>query len=170
MYFIGMGTSVFDNVEELTYTFLNAIELSVLPTGEVVDFTTMAPNHNGMMAPTQIKYGGKIINATIDPEKIQYAGENEIMLDILNNTKQVNYLLGVLLDKMQASGDKLLSFYNQDIEDPITGAKRTSNIAKFTDREVQSQFFYNKCLSMVDLVLNLAEIDADLSNFDTLPE
>ena len=169
MHYQGLGTMVFDNVEELTYNFLNAIELSVLPTGEVVDFTTMAPNYNGVMAPTQIKYGGKILKATIDPENIQYAGENEVILDILNNIKQVNYLLGVLLDKIQVNGEKLLSFYNQDIEDQA-GNRKTSNVAKFNDHEVQSGYYYNKCLSIVDLTLQLADVDVDLSNFDALPE
>jgi hypothetical protein len=164
-----MGTSVFDNQEELTYNFLNAIELSVLPTGEVVDFTTMAPDHNGRMTPTLIKFGGKTLKATIDPERIQYAGENEVMLDILSNAKQVNALLGVLLDKMQLQGNKLLSFYNQDIDDP-SGYRKTSNAAKFEDREVVSAYYFNKCLSMIDLVFNLSENDVDLHNFDAIPE
>lgn len=169
MYFIGMGTSVLENVEELTYNFLNAIELSVLPTGEVVDFTTMAPNRFGQMAPTEIKFGGKTLKATIDPDKIQYAGENEVMLDVLNNIKQVTNLLGVLLNKIQANGENLLSFYNSDSEDDA-GNKITSMVAKFSDREVQSKFFYNKCLAVIDLTFELSEEDIDLSNFNTIPE
>lgn len=159
------GQQMYDNVEELTYNFLNAIELSVLPDGQIVDFSTMIVTQNGMMIPTSIQRSGKILKATIDPEDIKYAGENEEMLDTLGNIKQINFLLGVLLDKLQAEGRQLLSFYNEEFEDP-NGNKLVSMNAKFIDGTVSSKFYYNKCLATIGLVFELAEYDVDLSNFN----
>ncbi len=168
MHYVGNGVQVLDCVEEITYNFLNAIELSVLPTGEVVDFTTMAPNIMGQIAPTSVQCAGKILKATVDPNDIKYAGENEVMLDTLGNIKQINFLFGVFLDKLQREqGEQLLSFYNLDSED-AKGNRMISMNAKFADREVNSRYFYNKCLATIDLVFILSDYDIDLSNFNVL--
>ena len=165
MTIVGNGQQMYDNVEELTYNFLNAIELSVLPDGQIVDYSTMVVNQSGMMIPTSIQCGGKILKATIDPDNIKYAGESEVMLDTLGNIKQINFLLGVLLDKLQAQGEQLLSFYNLESED-ANGTKIVSMNAKFIDREVSSKYYYNKCLASIGLVFELADYDVDLSNFN----
>lgn len=165
MIIVGMGTNVYENVEELTYNLLTAVELSVLPTGEVVDFTTMAPNRFGQMAPTEIKFGGKTLKASIDHNDIHYAGENEIMLSPLESTKQVNDLMALLLNKMAAAGDELLSFYMTEHEEE-DGIKTFAMNVKFADREVSSKYYYNKCLAIIDCIFELAEYDVDLSNFN----
>jgi hypothetical protein len=56
MIIVGMGTNVYENVEELTYNLLTAVELSVLPTGEVVDVTDLAdlPNWRKLDKPVLV--------------------------------------------------------------------------------------------------------------------
>ena len=164
MYFNSNGSQVMENVEELTYNLLNAIELSVLPTGEIVDYSSMTRTQFGMV-PASVQCGGKILKATIDPNNVKYAGESEVMLDTLGNIKQINFLLGLLLNKIQAEGEQLLSFYNQDSED-ANGNRMVSMNAKFIDREVCSNFYYNKCLATIDLIFILSDYDIDLSNFN----
>lgn len=165
MYFNKNGSQIMENVEELTYNLLNALELSVLPTGEIVDYSSMTMNQMGMMVPASVQCGGKILKATIDPNNIKYAGESEVMLDTLGNIKQINFLLGVLLNKIQAEGEQLLSFYSQDSED-ANGNRIVSMNAKFIDREVCSNYYYNKCLATIDLIFILSDYDIDLSNFN----
>ena len=88
--FINSNGFSFENVEELNYNLLNAVGLSTLPNGNIVDRE---------IGNAQIKFDGKNMKANIDPNNIHYAGEGEIMLDVLSNLKMSIVLLGHLLDK-----------------------------------------------------------------------
>ena len=154
---------VYDNVEELTYNFLNSMGLSVKPDGTVID-TEM--NSSGG---TAIKISGKSLKASTDINNIRYAGEGEVMLELLTNYKILNDLLGYFLDKIRIfDGIEALSFFPEDGED-----KDGNRIGRLTVRfanntQVSSDYYYNKCLSIIDIIFKLGEENVDIHNFDVL--
>ena len=156
---------VYDNVEELTYNFLNSMGLSVKPDGIVID-TEM--NSSGG---TAIKISGKSLKASTDINNIRYAGEGEVMLELLTNYKILNDLLGYFLDKIRIfDGIEALSFFPEDAED-----KDGNRIGRLTVRfanntQVSSDYYYNKCLSIIDIIFKLGEENVDIHNFDSIEE
>ena len=163
--FMGFNGPVFvyDNVEELTYNFLNCMGLSVRPDGSVID--TELNISGGAI----IKIADKALKANTNPNNIHYAGEGETMLDIINNYKMLNSLLGLFLDKEKMFDNKeMLSFFPEDSVDK--DGNRISRISvRFSDNtQVNSDYFYNRCLTIVDIIFKLGEENVDIHNFDSI--
>ena len=154
----------YDNIEELTYNFLICIGLSVMPNGVVID-TELSEY------PTTIKIGGKTIKANISPDNIHYAGEGEIMLDILSNYKMLNNLFGLFLDKKKLFDNiEVLSFFPEECTDN-NGRRMSKTTIKFiTNNHISSEYYYNRCLSLIDLVFRLSEENVNIHNFDTIED
>lgn len=160
--FINSNGFSFENIEELNYNLLNAVGLSTLPNGNIVDRE---------IGNAQIKFDGKNMKANIDPNNIHYAGEGEIMLDVLSNLKMSIVLLGHLLDKNKYFDDKeIYSYYTEELEVDC-GLKKTQLVIMFIDKStVASNFYYNKSLAYIDAIFKLEDsIEVDLSNFDIPP-
>ena len=154
---------LYDTVEELTYNFLNCMGLSVKPDGTVID-TEM--NASGG---TSIKISGKSLKANTNINNIHYAGESEVMLETITNYKILNDLLGYFLDKLKLFEEKeALSFFPEDSEDPE--GNRVSRLSvRFADNtQISSDFYYNRCLSIIDIIFKLGEQNVDIHNFDSI--
>lgn len=166
MYMSAIGpVFIYDNVEELIYNFLNCMGLSVKPDGTVVDTEL---NVNGG---TIIKLSGKSLKANTNPNNIHYAGEGEIMLEILSNYKTLNSLLGLFLDKRKMFDNiETLSFFPEDAEDK-DGNKISKLTIRFADNtQISSDYYYNKCLTIIDIIFKLGEENVDIHNFDSIEE
>lgn len=153
----------YETVEELTYNFLNCMGLSVRPDGTVIDTEL---NASGGAA---IKLSGKSLKATTTPNNIHYAGEGEIMLEILTNYKMLNSLLGLFLDKEKMFDDReTLSFFPEDAEDN-EGNRISRLTVRFSDNsQVSSDYYYNRCLTIIDVIFKLGEENVDMHNFDSI--
>ena len=166
MYMSAIGpVFIYDNVEELIYNFLNCMGLSVKLDGTVVDTEL---NVNGG---TIIKLSGKSLKANTNPNNIHYAGEGEIMLEILSNYKTLNSLLGLFLDKRKMFDNiETLSFFPEDAEDK-DGNKISKLTIRFADNsQISSDYYYNKCLTIIDIIFKLGEENVDIHNFDSIEE
>ena len=153
----------YDNVEELTYNFLNCMGLSVRIDGTVID-TEMNPNGG-----TSIRLSGKSLKANTNPNNIHYAGEGEIMLEILTNYKVLNGLLGYYLDKIKLFDEiETLSFFPEDAEDQEGNRISRLTVRFANNTQVSSEFYYNRCLSLIDIIFKLGEQNVDIRNFDSL--
>ena len=155
----------YDNVEELTYNFLNCMGLSVTPNGSVIDTEL---NVNGG---TVIKLSGKILKANTNNFQIHYAGEGELMLEILTSYKTLNSLLGLFLDKRKLFDDiETLSFFPEDAEDK-DGNRISRLTVRFTNgTQVSSDYYYNRCLTILDIIFKLGEENVNIHNFDSIEE
>lgn len=155
----------YDSVEELTYNFLNCMGLSVRPDGSVID-TELNDVMNGG---TAIKLSGKSLKANTDPRNIHYAGEGEIMLEILTNYKTLNSLLGLFLDKKKMFDNlETLSFFPEDAVD-VDGNRISMLSVRFADNsQVSSDYYYNRCLTILDIIFKLGEENVNIHNFDSL--
>lgn len=153
----------FDNQEELTYHFLNCMGLSVRPNGVIIDTELNSAGGAG------ITFGGKTLKANIKPNDIHYAGEGELVIDILNGYKIVNTLLGLFLDKKKNfDGLETVSYFSNDGMD-AEGNKMSSTSVKFINGEIYtSEMYYNKCLSLIDVIFQIGEENVFLKNFDCL--
>lgn len=143
----------YEDIYELNYAVLNAIGLSC-PNGYLFDQDTHLP----------IKMFDKKIKVMIDPTKPIYAGEGEIMFDIIHNIKLVTYLLGYSLEKKASFENKsILTQYIDNLE----GTMMTSLTVKFYPEEkITSDFFNNKCLKFVHMIFQIDNLEVDLHNFD----
>lgn len=151
------GSMRFEDVFELTYELFNEMEFVVRPDGSVIDTTT-----NNILA-----FNGNIIKASISPNDIKYAGQGEIVLDLLGNIKIVTTLFGHYLERKQREGMPFVSYFQDETESE--DIKFSSLTVKFdTIHSVTSGFFHNRCLKFIHMIFILEEQYVDLSNFDLL--
>ena len=163
MKIVAGGVFIYDNVEELNYAVLNALGLSVMANdGSVFDTELKLP----------LKFADNVILANINAAHIRYAGEGQVMLDIITNIKMVSDLFGHLLDKIRVmEGKEIASYYPETIIEESTGLRMVNLTLRFSDnQEISSEYYYNRCLSFVELILKLGEISANIRNFDPPPE
>lgn len=143
-----------ENVYELNYAVLNAIGLSC-PNGYLVDQDTHLP----------LTMFDKRIKAMIDPSQPVYAGEGEMMIDLIHNLKLVTYLLGYYLEKKAAIENMpvLTQFTETILDSPMTALT-----VKFSPQsQITTDYFYNKCLKFVHMIFKIEDnMDIDLHNFD----
>ena len=151
-----------ESLEELNFQFLNSIGMSCKPNGVVYD-TEIG---------TQIKFSNKILKASTSPNNIRYAGEGEIMLDILGNIKMVTSIFGLVLDKLRVNENKdIISYYPEEIDYGNKGLRKTRIILKFENGEtLVGEYYFNKCLSFVNIMLQLGELNINLDPFDYTEE
>lgn len=151
----------FDDVFELTYELLNELDMEVLPDGSILD-----PDNNIFF------FNGMKIIANIDPNNIHYAGQGEIMFDILGNIRLVTVLFGNYLDKKIKNGMPFVSYFpeeqviasNND-KDPDT--KLFNMTVKFDNmHEITSPYFKLKSLTFIWMIFALEDETVDLSNFE----
>lgn len=150
------GAMQFEDVFELTYELLNEMELEVKANGYVFD-----PNRN-----TILSFNGNMVKASINPHDIKYAGQGEIVLDLLGNTKLITNLFGYYLEKKQAEGMPFVSYFNEESGDEI---KYSALTVKFNAvSSATTAPYHNRCLKFIHMIFLLEEQLVDLSNFDLL--
>lgn|SRR5574344_494203 len=160
------GAMIFKDVYELTYELLvSTMGYNILEAdGAIYD-----PDKN-----TSITFMGMLIKATINPEDIKYAGQGEIALDLLNNSKLVNSIFGYYLQSKIDQGMPFVSYYTDEkiIEMKKIGDIKYSSLSiKYDSVHVtSSEFYHNKCLKYIDLIFKMEEENVNLKNFDSLDD
>jgi len=151
------GMMMFDDIFELNYELLNEMELEVRNDGTVFD-----SERNVILA-----LNDNIIKASIRPDHINYAGQNEISMDILTNIRLVTMIFGLQLQKKMAEGMPFMSYYQEETE--REDIKYTNLTVKQTNiNSISSKYYHNKCLKFIEMIFLLNEQLVDLSNFDVL--
>ncbi len=144
------GTMQFDNVYDLTYNLINTIGLTI-KNGHLYDQDTNLP----------ISFQGRRLKASVDPNIPCYAGQGEVMFDIINNIRLVTTMLGYVADKATAMGEfGFMSYYTE-------GDDMTNITFKLNDYSTISTLFYqNKCLKFVHAMFIIYGEKVNLRNFD----
>lgn len=154
------GAFVYNDIYELMYELMNIIGLSIDNSGYIYDQDTSI----------RIEFQGRMIKCSIDPNNPCYAGQGEVMFDILGNVRLVTTLFGYCIDKETAMNPEFSSV-SQFIEDEPSGLKMTSMSIKMADGSTRTtDFYYNKCLKFVHAIFLIYETLVDLHNFDTPEE
>lgn len=158
------GKFVYNTVPELTFSLLNAMELSTRPDGTIVDKTI---NPEG----TVVMIGDKVLKANTDDRNIHYAGNGDILLDPLSNLHILNTLLGLFLDKLRVNeGIEIVSFYPEEKVDNNDN-RMCAHTIKFADgTEVTSEYYYNRCLGLIELIFIISDENVYVRNFDVTPK
>jgi hypothetical protein len=91
------------------------------------------------------------------------------MLEILTNYKTLNSLLGLFLDKKKMFDNlETLSFFPEDAVD-VDGNRISMLSVRFADNsQVSSDYYYNRCLTILDIIFKLGEENVNIHNFDSL--
>lgn len=155
MFINQFGVMRFDDIGELNYNLLNSIGLSINGSGYVYDQDT------GIM----IQDAGRLIKASIDPNSPCFAGQGEVVFDVINNIRLVTTLFGYALDKATAMEgfDSVSNYIDEWKDDP----RATSICIKMADGSVKnSGYYFNKCLKFVAAIFSIDDTLVDLNNFD----
>ena len=168
MQFTQEGKFMYEDEYELTYNLLNALSMSVRPDGSIIDTEISGAGTNtARIIGTPITFSGKILKANIDRNNIHYAGEGEVMLDVLTNNKMLDRLLGLFLDKLRVFDSKeVLSYFSNEIKDDNDVKTFNVNVKFENGEEYNSAYYLNKCLPIIDLIFQMSEENVDLSNFN----
>lgn len=157
------GKFVYDSPEELTYAMLNVMDLSTRPDGTIIDKTI---NPLG----TVIMDSDKILKANTDPNNIHYAGESDVLLDPLVNLHILNNLFGLFSDKIRVEGEKdIISMFTEEINDANMDKMTRYGIKFDNGEQYYSEYYYSKCLGLIELIFVLGEENVSLRNFDVTP-
>lgn len=154
---------IFNDIYELNYEILIEMELEVRQDGTIYD-----PLENSILS-----FNGNIIKATIDPRNINYPGQGEIALDLLNNVRMTTTLFGRFIKKKQSEGMPFVSYFPEEKVEPIEDGeiKYSCLTVKYDNQNsITSDYFHNKCLKFLDLIFKIEENPADLRNFDSLDD
>jgi hypothetical protein len=160
------GNMVFNDIYELTYELISTeMGLNIMPDGEIFDPDPTDGN-------TFLSFNGLSIRASIDPKNIHYAGQGDIMLDLLTNVKMVTYLLGYYLNKKQSEeGMPFVSYFQEEKVDETTDIKYTALTIKYDSvHSTTSHYYHNRCLKFIDLIFTIEGDSVDLRNFDVIEE
>lgn len=148
---------LFDDVFELTYYVLEELGLQLMPDGKIFD-----PIKNEILS-----FNGMIIKGSVNPNKINYAGQGEITLDLLNNVRLTTVLFGRFLQSKMVEGMPFVSQYTEEYVDD-TEVKFNRLVVKHdTYNQTVSRYYHNKCLKFIDMIFLLDDDNVELRNFDT---
>lgn len=155
------GLFVYQTVPDLTYNLLNAMGMSTLPNGIIID-----SDAGGAV----IQVSGKTVKATINDYNINYAGEGEIVFEPLTNSKLLTSFLGRTLDKYkEETGMEVITYFPEEI---LVGENKQIRMGiKWINGSITySDFYYNRCLSIIELIFRIDETPVNLKNFDSIEE
>ena len=161
MQFLSNGMRVYDTISEMYYDLFMEIGLGIDKNQYLYDQDTMSP----------IVFGEKYIKASINNEPL-YPGRNDIVFAPAENYALISTLFGYYLDKAQNSEDGdliggLIAYFIDDNED----CTKQRVVVKSNSRgDISSAYYYNIYLAYIDCIFKIAEINADLSNFDVYVE
>ena len=138
---------------EVGKAILDEIGIAIAPDNTLYDQDSLAP----------VQFQGKNIKySSTDPSQI-YLGEGDVLFDPMHNLRMITTMLGSYVDKEEQNGKEVLSMYDDYIKD----SKTTSHSIKFADGQtVSSKYYRNRCLAICDNILEMANANCDLSQFD----
>ena len=151
---------LFDDEYELNYYVLEELGLTLLPDGRLFD---EAKNEI-------LSFNGMIIKGSVSANKINYAGQGEITLDLLNNIRMTTVLFGRFIQNKINEGMSYVSHYTEEMIDE-TEIKYNRLVVKHdTYNSTTSRYYHNKCLKFIDMMFLLDEDMVELRNFDSTIE
>jgi hypothetical protein len=155
MVFLSNGVMQFDDVYDLIYNLLNTIGLSIDNNGYIYD----------QESKVHIQIHGCKLKASVDPRIPCYAGQGEVVFDILNNIRLVTTMLGYCIDKETAlNGFRCISQFPEEIPE----SRMTAMTLKMADQTNRTTLFYNnKCLKFIHAMFLVYDENVDLTNFDS---
>lgn len=148
------GSFMYTDIFELNYALLTQLEFFTDRDGYVYNQNTREP----------IMVSGKRLKANIDPNHIVYAGNGDIMMEVLKNTSLVTNLMGYLMDKKQIEDD--MPFVSWFIEENKAENKSKVTIKLTPTHSISTDLFENHCLKFVHAIFILDNMFVRLQNFD----
>ena len=148
---------MYNTKEDLIYALINEIGLSINNNNSLFD------QDNGQL----IYFGGREIKCSIDPRNPVYNSEISTIFDPLDDIKLMTTILAYYLEKERVMGDIYpitYSFNDRDKQGPSNMSVKIQT--RNGMEEVTSNFYYNKCLKISDIILRMGGQFCDLSNFD----
>ena len=150
------GKTCFDDEYELNYYVLEELDLQLLQDGKIFD-----PYTNEILS-----FNGMIIKGSVSPSHINYAGQCEIVLSLLNNVRMVTTLFGRFLQRKIDNGMPFVSHFSEETTDD-SDIKYSKLIVKHnTYQSTETIFYHNKCLKFISMIFLLNGEDVELRNFD----
>ena len=148
---------MYNTKEDLIYALINEIGLSINENNSLFD------QDNGQL----IYFGGKEIKCSINPSNPVYASEIATVLDPFNDIKLMTTILAYYLEKERMMSDIYPITYSFNDRDKLGPSNMSVKIQTSNGmEEVTSNFYYNKCLKISDIILRMGGQFCDLSNFD----
>ena len=156
------GCIMYDNIEELQYAIFQEMNINILPDGCLFDTDTNS----------DISFQGQLLKVNTNIQDSRYATEGEVLLDPLNNIKQISTLFGYYLNKLSnLENINVISYYPTEVEVENSEYRKTYISIKFEDITkvlVSTKPYYNKCLSLIEAIFAINCDLIDLSNFDSV--
>ncbi|MCM1215950.1 MAG: hypothetical protein NC548_15695 [Lachnospiraceae bacterium] len=153
------GSTMFDDIYDLTYNLLNSIGISIDNTCYLYDQDTS----------THIDFQGRHLKCSVNPNIPCFAGQGEVVFDLMN-VRQMATMLGYAITKEEAQNPqfKVVSHY---ISEFPNDKKCTAINLKMMNGDLKStNFYYNKCLKFIAAIFLVYDEVVNLSNFDSIPE
>jgi hypothetical protein len=142
-----------NNEYELGKAILDEIGINVGNDYILYDQDTGAP----------IQFQGKNVKFSSTNPELVYIGAGDILFDPVHNLQMITRMMGMYLDKEADNGNETLCMYDDYDKEKRT----TSHAIKFFQKDqVTSHYYKNKCLSICDNFMELANMDNDLTKFD----
>jgi hypothetical protein len=110
-----------------------------------------------------VQFQGKNVKFSATNPELVYIGNGDVLFDPVHNLQMINKMMGMYLDKEAEEGNEIMCMYDDFNKDE----KTTSHTIKFSpENKVTSHYYKNKCLSICDNFMQLANLNNDLSKFD----
>lgn len=146
-------TNTITTESEVGKAILDEIGIGINPDNTLYDQETYQP----------VTYQGKNIKYSLtNPDRI-YLGEGDVLFDPMHNLRMITTMLSTYLRKEEDNGREVLSMY----DDTIRENRTTSHTIKFSEGDpVTSKYYKNRCLAICDNILEMANVNCDLTQFD----
>ena len=151
------GKTIFDDVFELNYYVLCAIDFQLTPDGKILDNNT-----NEILS-----FSGMIIKGSVNPNQINYAGQGEIELNLLDNVRMATVLFGRDLQRKINEGMPFVSQFTEEMIDDTDIKYSKLTVKHDTFNATSTEFYHNKCLKFLSMIFILEGDDVELRNFDS---
>jgi hypothetical protein len=123
MKFIDDGSTMFEDIYELTYNLLMAMNIDCDPQSGALIYTNENTGEKKML-----QMDGRKIVASVDPNNIHYAGPMDISFDILNDIRLVTFIFGFYLDNEKMVNNGGMPYLSHFAEEAIQSFKPKSRI------------------------------------------
>lgn len=154
------GKTIFDDVFELTYYVLCALDFQLTPDGKILDNNT-----NEILS-----FNGMIIKGSVNPNQINYAGQGEIELNLLDNVRMVTVIFGRYLQRKINEGMPFVSQFTDEKVDDTDIKYSKLTVKHDTFNSTSTEYYHNKCLKFLSMIFILEGDNIELRNFDSTIE
>ena len=149
---------LFDDEYELNYYVLEEMGLILQNDGKIYD-----PEKNEILS-----FNGLIIKGSVSSKRINYAGQGDITLDLLNNVRLTTLLFSRYLQKRIDEGMPFVSHYSEEIIDETETKYNRLVVKHDTYNETVTRYYHRKCLKFIEMIFLISDDPemVELRNFD----